>query len=84
MRVEQTLQHFGVREHWPPLGESSAAASLRCIGAGCGPRMLVDTPSILSPEFWIGEVRHAANVHAGRYTTSLPVGAGSSVRPAVA
>ena len=60
--AEQTLQHFGVREHWPPLSELSAAAGLRCVGAGWGARILVDTPSIISPEFWIGEVRDAVTL----------------------
>lgn len=58
------LQHFGVRKHWPPLGELSADAGLRRMGAGWGPRILVDTPSIISPAFWIGEVRRAVTIHA--------------------
>ena len=59
-----------MRKHWPPLSELSADAGLRRMGAGWGPRILVDTPSIISPEFWIGEVRRNISINAGRHAVT--------------
>lgn len=58
---EQALQHFGVRQHWRPLREPPAADMLRRLCGG--PRMLVDNPVIISPQFWNEEVRHACDCY---------------------
>lgn len=54
----QVLQHFGVREYWPPLGQLTAGASARAFGSGWGPRVVADADagSFMTSEFW-NEVR---------------------------